>query len=272
MEYQNIYFCLIRMNVKKCCLCKTQQANKPNSHIIPKFMSKRLFEASNPRHTVQLHRNGKHVILQDTPKENNLLCFECEKRFEILETYFSRVLIEINSLTNAKRKYTVTKQYDNEIIVCDDLHPSLFKLFIYSIIWRCSVSSLFIFETFKLNPIIAEEIRTFLNTNLYLLHSELMLSLDTVEKLPQYHTCLIKPKNRSRGIFTAYEFGENAYAILTVDYALFFYTTTIPLVEKHILFSNIGTEKIRIVNGNDDDWKNLNNLIVTKMLKSKHSI
>src|SRR5690606_26727093 len=132
--------------IQKCKLCKDEVANKPNSHIIPKFMSKRLFESTKPRHTLQINRDGKQVILQDTPKENNILCHSCEKRFEVVETYFSRVLIDINSLTSAKWKYTISNHYQNEIIVCDDLQPTLFKLFIYSIIWRCSISSLFLFE------------------------------------------------------------------------------------------------------------------------------
>ena len=70
-------------------------------------MSRRLIEKTKPRHTVQLNRNGKKIKLQDTTKENNIFCFNCEKRFSVLETYFSRVLIEINSLQNAKRRYSV---------------------------------------------------------------------------------------------------------------------------------------------------------------------
>lgn len=252
---------------KDCNLCKIEVANKPNSHIIPKFMSKRLFEFTKPRYTVQLNRNGKKVKLQDTPKENNILCFGCEKRFSVLETYFSRVLIDINSLKNAKRSYSIINQHQNEIIVCDDLHPNMFKLFIYSIIWRCSISSLFVFETFKLPPNIEEEIRCFLDINLNLSHKELMKNLEKINTIPQYHTCLIKPKNKTRGIFTAYNFGEDAFAIYTVDYALFFYTSEMPLIERHQLFSNKDNEKVRVVLGNDEDWKTLNKLVVTNMLK-----
>lgn len=252
---------------KNCNLCKIEVANKPNSHIIPKFMSKRLFEKTKPRHTVQLNRNGKKIKLQDTPKENNIFCFNCEKRFSVLETYFSRVLIEINSLQNAKRNYSVVNQHQNEIIVCEDLHPDLFKLFIYSIIWRCSISSLLHFETFELPSTIEEEIRNFLDENLKLSHKELMMNLENIIKVPEYHTCLIKPKNKTRGIFTAYNFGKDAYAIYTVDYALFFYISEIPFIERHQLFSNKDNGKVRIVNGNDEDWKTLNNLVVSKMLK-----
>lgn len=84
--------------MQNCRLCKDRVADKSNSHLIPKFMCKRLFEDTKPRHTVSLSKNGIQTKIQDVPKENYILCSFCEKRFEKLETYFSRVFMEINSL------------------------------------------------------------------------------------------------------------------------------------------------------------------------------
>ncbi|NRS87206.1 hypothetical protein HNQ02_000106 [Flavobacterium sp. 7E] len=252
-----------------CNLCKVKNADKENSHIIPKFMSKRLFEGVKPRFTVLITKEGKRKKLQDTPKESNILCKDCEKRIEIVETYFSRVLIDLNSLQNAKRKYTIDFFENQEIIVCNDLHPTLYKIFIFSLVWRCSISSLLEFETFQLEDYVEEELRVFLNKNLLKRHDELLASLDNITEIPQYHTCLIKPKNNTRGLFTSYNFGQNAYAIYTVDYAIFFYTNDEILVQKHLSFSNINNGLVRVVIGDDKEWSELNNQVLQNMLNYK---
>src|SRR5690606_17325198 len=113
-------------------------------------------------------------------------------------------------------------------------------------IWRSSISNQLVFQTFKLNLEIEEEIRNFLNENLKNSHSELLQSLNSITKFPSYHFCIVKPKNKSRGIFTAYEFAENSYAIFTVDYALFFYTNKEPLIKAHKIFSNYDMSPVRI--------------------------
>lgn len=233
-------------------------------------MSKRLFEGTKPKHTVLITKEGKQKKLQDSPKESNILCKDCEKRIEIVETYFAKVFIDLNSLHSAKRKYTSEIYKNQEIIICHDLHPTLYKIFIFTLIWRCSISSLLEFETFKLEKNIEEELRIFFNTSLNKRHDELLASLSKIINIPQYHTCLIKPKNKTRGLFTSYNFGENAYAIYTVDYALFFYTNEDILVKKHLSFSNIKNELVRIVLGDDKDWTELNNQVLQNMLNYKN--
>jgi hypothetical protein len=230
-------------------------------------MCKRLFEGSKPRYTVQLSKEGKQKKLQDTPKENNILCISCEKRLEILETYFSTIFRDLNGLQNATRRYHFITEHNQQILICDDLHPSLFKLFIFSLIWRSSISKLLEFETFNLKEDVREQLRLFLDLNLKLDHNELLQSVAHISNIPRYHSCLITPKNKMRGIFTAYEFGEEAYAIFTVDYVLFFYTQDVPLVKEHVLFSNRDDQTVKVVFGNDEEWKKLNNLVVNNMLK-----
>ena len=159
-----------------CKLCKINPADKNNSHIIPKFMCKRLFDNTHPRHSLAIGKNGKKQKLQDTPKENKIFCSNCELRIEKLETYFAKFFTEINNLGSARRQYTIEKLNDHEILLCKDLNPNIFKLFIFSLIWRCSISNLLDFENFKMDPAIEEELRMFLNSNLKSTHSELMQS------------------------------------------------------------------------------------------------
>ncbi|MCC9073278.1 hypothetical protein LNQ49_17000 [Flavobacterium sp. F-65] len=252
--------------MKNCTLCQERIADKLNSHIIPKFMCKRLFENSNPRHSIQLSKDGKQFKLQDVPKENNIFCKQCENRFEKLETYFSRVLIEINSLQNAVRKYEIELTDNQDVLSCNDITPSLFHLFFYSLLWRASISKHILFDTFKIGTEVQEELRIFLNENLFDTQKDLLLNAKTITKIPIYHTCFIKPKNNTRGIFSAYNFAPNAYAIYTVDYALFFYTKEDDCMPAHKLYGNISNEIIKVVLANDENWKVLNNSVVKNML------
>ena len=116
-----------------CNLCLIKEADKPNSHIIPKFLSKRLFESSTPRHSIEIDRKGRNRKIQDTPKENFILCKSCEKRFEILETLYSKKINSINNYINLKDKFQITEFGNNKILKCLNINPTGFKLFIYSL-------------------------------------------------------------------------------------------------------------------------------------------
>ncbi|MBW1656211.1 hypothetical protein [Flavobacterium quisquiliarum] len=255
--------------MQNCKLCKTQIADKRNSHIIPKFMCKRLFENANPRHSIQVSKDGIQTKLQDIPKENHIFCSRCENRLGKIESYFSKVFTDVNSLQNARRKYKLENIQNQEILHCEDINPSMFYLFLYSLIWRCSISKDLLFDTFSIESNIEEEIRVFLNNNLQELHSDLLEHSRKIENIPNYYLCLIKPKYKTRGIFSAYNFGPNSYAIYTVDYALFFYTKEKDCPAEHKLFGNSMNETFKIIIGNDESWKELNNLVVQNMLDYK---
>jgi len=253
--------------MKKCTLCNERVADKLNSHIIPKFMCKRLFEGTNPRHSVQLSKDGKQLKIQDVPKEDNIFCKQCENRFAKLESYFSRVLIDINSLQNATRKYDIEHSEVQDILRCIDITPSLFHLFFYSLLWRASISKHILFDTFKIGSEVQKELRIFLNQNLCDTQEHLLLHAKTITEIPTYHTCFIKPKNNARGIFSAYNFAPNGFAVFTVDYALFFYTKGDDCLPAHKTYGNIDNEIIKIVLANDENWKHLNNAVVENMLQ-----
>jgi hypothetical protein len=250
---------------KICTLCKINIADQNNSHIIPKFMSKRLFENAKPRHALYLGKNGKQQKQQDIPKENQILCRSCEAKLAKLEDYFARFFIEINSLNSARRSYTVDQIYGQEVIFCNDLHPTLFKLFIFSLIWRCSISKSFEFGNFKLENDVEENLRIFLYHNLKATQRELLDSLNQAQHIPDYHYCVTKPKGKVRGILTAFNFAPNSFTVFTVDYAIFFYTNENPHVEIHKKFSNKDDDKVKIAVGEDQKWIELNQSILDKM-------
>ena len=110
--------------------------------------------------------------------------------------------------------------------------------------------------------------RVFLNTNLSLDHKTLLNSIPNITQIPLYHSCLIKPKDKSissRGIYTAYRTTDSSYLLLIVDFGLFFYTDEASIGREMEFFSNKQNKKVIVVLGDIVPWQNLNELVYSKM-------
>jgi hypothetical protein len=232
-------------------------------------MCKGLFEDTKPRHSIALNRKGQAKKLQDTPKENHLFCTNCEKKFEIIETYFAKKTIDIHNYINLKDKIDLKFISNHQYLVCNHITPTLFKLFIYSLIWRASISNLEEFNRFNIEKKIEEELRVFLDSNLKETNKELLYQISQIEKYPKYHFCLIKPKRKaanSRGILTAFNTSETSYILVLVDFLIYFFQDE-NISTSFKLYSNKQNEKVIIALGEIEAWNELNLLIVQKMLK-----
>lgn len=261
------------MTLHNCKLCLNHPADKKNSHIIPKFMCKGLFEATEPRHAVSINQQGKGRKIQDTSKENCILCKTCEKRLEILETHFARIIEEIHAYKDLPKKFTILKIGTQQYVECNDIHPTLFKLFLYSLVWRASISNLFEYLPFNLNRLDEERIRDFLNSNLSTSKTSLFKTLDNIDDIPLYHNCIIKPKEKSttsRGIFSISSMSDTAHILLLIDFAIFFYTDEISIGNVLERFSNKQNEKVIVTLGETEPWLGLNQLYLSKMLNAKN--
>ncbi len=251
-----------------CKLCETEKADKEKSHIIPKFLGKRLFEGNKPRYSLEV-KKGKTRQIQDTPKEHHILCSGCEKRIAILETYFARKIISIHDFNNRKEKFNLIKKDPNLILECKEIHPTVFKLFFYSLFWRSSISNLPLYENFKLPEPIEANIRLFLNTNLHSEHSKMIESFQKTEKVPRYHLVVFKPylKNEdSRGVFTVFRASEFLYTIFTPDIALYFYTNPEKMDQEMKKFSNFQNDKSLVLLSSHEQWKRVNQIVIDKIL------
>ena len=234
---------------------------------------KGLFEATEPRHALSVNRHGESKKVQDTPKEDYILCKTCEKRIEILETYFAKVIEEIHNYKNLPQKFTISILGKQQYIECNEIHPTLFKLFLYSLVWRASISNLFEYLPFNLNKLDEEKIRDFLNTNLTVSHTSLFKNLDKINNIPLYHSCIIKPKEKSafsRGIFSIASMSDTAHALLLIDFAVFFYTDETSIGNVLEKFSNKQNEKVIVTLGETEPWLGLNQLYLSKMLNNKN--
>jgi hypothetical protein len=260
------------MQTTFCKLCLTHIADKRNSHIIPKFMCKGLFETTKPRHALAITKEGKNRKIQDTPKQDFILCTNCEKRLEILETIFSLIITEIHKYKHLPNKFSLLQLGTQQYIECTDIHPTLFKLFIYSLVWRASISNLFEYQPFTLDSQDEEVIRSFLDSNLKISKANLILNLESIGNIPSYHSCIIKPKEKlisSRGIFSVCSMSGTAHILLLVDFAIFFYTDEVSI--GHVLkrFSNKQNKKVIITLGETVPWLDLNRIYLSKMLNER---
>ncbi len=252
-----------------CPLCNINTADKKNSHIIPKFLGKALFENIKPRFIYELDKSGKHRKRQDIPKQDFLICSFCEKRLGILETYVARKITSINNYTNEKSKFEIFNIGPNEILNCLKFNPLIFKLFCFSLIWRLSITSNPIFKNFKLPVELELEMSLFLNANLLPTHRELLENLKTIEKYPEYHLIAYKQKKVLRefvGVLTAFQMSEDHYGIFIGDIILLFYLNDNRIDHQTNLISNKENAMVKFVLANSIQWKKINSEIIDKRL------
>lgn len=225
-------------------------------------MGKRLFENSKPRHSLRIDINGKVNKLQDTPKEDHILCKSCEKRFAGLEHYFSIKLKSIHNHHNQKDKFIVHSDGTNHTLECLHIKNEAMLLFNYALIWKISVSNLYEFLKMKLPELIEERIRLFLDENLKNTHSELLISFNTLNHLPEFDCFTFKcvvSNEFTRGIFTTYEFAKNSYGIFLVELIIILYLDKKSVPNDFNLFKKIKTDNALISMATPEEWKILNN-------------
>lgn len=260
------------MNKTNCKLCKIEIADKKNSHIVSKFLGKELFISDIGNHAEQINKDGKSRKIYSIPKEDFILCSTCEKKFEIIETYFARFFSKLRNYEKFTEEFLIQKLGMQYYISCSKMNPTLFKLFIYSLIWRLSISTHFTNKNFKLPNEIEDELRIFLNLNLYVDQKKLLETIEKVSNFPSYDLCLIKPENKTdnfKGMYSAFQMSESSYLLVLVDFILFFYIdNSIDYVLKK--FSNDQNESVIIPISDDARWFDLNKLILSKMLNNKN--
>jgi len=214
--------------IKKCALCLEKEASQKNSHIIPKFLGEKLFAESNPRHSLLFTSEGKQMKVQDTPKEDNLFCQDCEKGFNIYETYCSIRLSRYDDL-----KYRNSNNFGNikigeiECFYPKNLDIRIFNLFLYSIVWRASVSDSDVFQNFKLSSEDEDLLRVILMKYTALNQAELINKLISFKELPPHCHFIFRPnrklKTPNSGLYLK-KIDDNFYHLGLVDYMLFYYT------------------------------------------------
>jgi hypothetical protein len=154
--------------MKKCNLCLTREATQENSHIVPRFMGVTILENPDGKRKGFKLDNDPNFLnqkpQQDTPKENYILCPECESIFGKFERKlanefyykfkrpehdkdFPRVFLP-NGILRASNKNV---DYTN------------FKLATYGIFFKVSISELPYFNDSRITNGQRERLRQILN-------------------------------------------------------------------------------------------------------------
>lgn len=251
-----------------CKLCEKNKADKKNSHIISKFLGKRLFEGKKPNHSVLIGKGGTNSKIQDTIKEDFLFCSSCEKRMEIIETYFARRINEILNYPQHPYKFEKRIIENQKYLIASNIIPHLYKLFIFLQAWRISISTSNEFKKFNFPSDMQNKIREFIDNNLQLSQKELLDSVENISSTLEIDNCFIIPENsteETRGIYTAYEYSKDSFLIITVNIAILIFAKKKQELP-YDFFSNKGNDPIKIFISNKENWKGLNRIIVEQII------
>lgn len=206
-----------------CQLCKINTADKKNSHIISKsIINRQLINYSDPdpknRNAREID-NSKEKPIQDSPKTDHLFCSNCESRLGVVEgivvpKYKEILDHEANCDKLNFRKVTLDGQIV-ESFVHKNLPNNLFRAFLFTLLWRVSISDEMVFKKLKLNHHFEEAIRVYLNSILKISPNEFLKALPPKDNLP-FRFCLSKRKNSNDSRMPLAVSGENIYLVGTI--------------------------------------------------------
>lgn len=172
-----------------CNLCLTSEATQTGSHLLSAFMIESLAGKRGEERTYQITgeadfdytRNvGDTSIVTDY-----ILCRGCEQRLAYVESYISQEFIHKIDLPTQELNFPIIKSEATYYIKeCLRLNPSVFFLFIASLIFRISLSDSIAFAKFKLKA------------------PEFELVRDTLHRLlPPYQDFRVSPNRRDWFLF-----------------------------------------------------------------------
>jgi len=160
---------------------------------MPRFLSTAFLGGNGkPRrgHKIGEKRNG---IMQDSPKEDYILCDGCESYLGLVESISAPVFREWSAKV-AAGEFTERTVYDFfKIVDCLSSNSSIVRLLVYSIFWRVSISSVPLFDDYRIDSKIEENLRLAVLAKKSTTSSELR-DMILNEQLPVYpYTAMTAP-------------------------------------------------------------------------------
>jgi len=260
----------MRQPTDKCLICNERNATKQNSHIIPKFFGKGIFFGTKPRYGLVLTKKVNTNKIQDIIKENYLFCPECEKGISVLETYCALRLDRFNDL-RYYNSFNIFKRKEFEFFECKNIDKKIFNLFIYSIIWRVSISCHYLYSKFKLIESDEEKLRILLKIYLETTQEKLANKLVDLKELPSHSHVIIRPRKRLRppsSMLSAASLNDSIHQLHLVDYLIIYITNPTKLVEVLKEIDNNNLENLVRVGLTDPKlWEKFNFDLINKILK-----
>ena len=252
-----------------CLLCDEKESTQKKSHIIPKFFGKGLYFGTSPKHSISFEKTGRTSKIQEIEREDFILCPECEKGFSVLETYCVLRLERFNEIRFANN-FKRIKRGDFEYFECKYLDVKIFNLFIYSIIWRLSISRKFAFMKFKLNQADEIELKNILIKYIKTNQSDLINGLNDLEKLPIHAHVIIRPSKKLRppkSMLSAASRNQWLHELHLVDYIIFYLTDIDKLVDGFKEIDNNNLDNlVKVGLTTPEKWESYNYDLINKLL------
>jgi hypothetical protein len=128
-----------------CKLCG-ENSELQNSHIIPEIFYDLVYDEKPRRFHVIPSNPSKKIEYKQQGFREHLLCRNCEGRFGQLEDYVKRAFID-GKIVDGKRTHATQTQ---DGMVLTNLDYKKFKLFLLSLLWRMSITTLDFFVNVSL--------------------------------------------------------------------------------------------------------------------------
>ena len=125
-----------------CALCKAN-GDLQNSHIIPEFFFKLIYDPKPRRFHVVSATPSERDRFEQKGLRERLLCRACEQKFGQWENYAKTALVDSKGVRIVQR---------NDNVLFQNIDYKTFKLFQLSLLWRMSVSTLDFFKEVALGP------------------------------------------------------------------------------------------------------------------------
>lgn len=144
----------LKLNVPQtiCRLCK-KTAKLANSHIIPEFVFRTLYDKKHRFRSAQL--DERKWEWEQKGYREPMLCDNCEQKFSIWEHYASEQFFN-------KPLPTPISQGNSKAIILNGLNYQKLKLFLLSILWRAGVTTHVYYKHVQLGHIHEERLRQML--------------------------------------------------------------------------------------------------------------
>lgn len=254
-----------------CLLCQAKLAAKTNSHIYPKFLSTNfLGTKGTPRKGYELSSDKildkKSKVIQDTPKEDYILCEECEAYFSVLEGIASDTFIKWQDKV-ANGEYSLNNIIDGlDIVECNTANKKTIHLFNYSLFWRVSISSIDLFKNVKISQDFENELRTILLTYKQTKQKDYLDALSARPNFKIFPTSIITAKSfideTANVLFVPLSY--DPYCIVVDRFSFMLFKTANDIKQDFIkAFSNIKIDDCRMMVFSEQLW---HEIIVRKTL------
>ncbi|MBO2007879.1 hypothetical protein [Hymenobacter negativus] len=152
-----------------CLLCRERPADKRNAHIVTDFATKGLFGEKHQGKLYLMVVKGDDISFekktqQSTPKEDFMLCSECERRMGIVETDISNSFYRRYRKANHRADFPIVHRKllgGNELnfLLPSKVDSLMFSLFVWMQLWRASACQHEAFKHIKLSDDQEEQLR-----------------------------------------------------------------------------------------------------------------